>query len=52
MDITPFNAKKNCNILKFDNIINVESCIFISNCFKRDSFQIFNENFKLVPTAH
>ena len=39
---------KNCNILKFADIINVESCIFINNCFNRDSFSSFNENFKLV----
>ena len=36
---------KNCNILKF-------VCIFINNCFNRDSFSIFNENFKLVSTMH
>ena len=36
---------KNCNILKF-------ACIFINNCFNRDSFSIFNENFKLVSTTH
>ena len=43
---------KNCNILKFADIVNVESCILISNCFNKDSFTIFNENFKLVPTSH
>ena len=42
---------KNCNILKFANIINVESYIFINNGFNKDSFTIFNENFKLVSTA-
>ena len=57
MNFAPFNAHttpsfKNCNILKFADIINVESCIFISNCFNRDSFSIFNENFKLVLTTH
>ena len=41
---------KNCNILKFAGIINLESCVFINNCFKynKDSFPIFNENFKLA----
>ena len=34
-----------CNILKF-------ACIFINNCFNRDSFSIFNKNFKLVSTTH
>ena len=57
MNFAPFNAHttplfKNCNILKFADIINVESCIFINNCFNRDSFSIFNENFKLVSTTY
>ena len=57
MNFAFFNAHttplfKNCNIFKFADIINVESCIFINNCFNRDSFSIFNENFKLVSTAH
>ena len=57
MNFVSFNAHttplfKNCNILKFADIINVESCIFINNCFNKDSFSIFNENFKLVSTIH
>ena len=57
MNFAPFDAHttplfKDCNILKFADIINVESCIFINDCFNRDSFSIFNENFKSVPTAH
>ena len=60
MNFAPFNAHttslfKNCNILKFadiTNIINVKSCIFINNCFNRDYFSIFNENFRLVSTTH
>ena len=49
MNFVPFNAHttslfKNSNILKFADIIYVENCIFINNCFNRD----FNENFKLV----
>ena len=43
---------KNCNILKFADIINVESYIFINNCFNKDYFSVFNENLKLVSTAH
>ena len=35
---------KNCNVLKFADTKNVESCIFISNCFNKDSFSIFDEN--------
>ena len=57
MNFAPFNAYttplfKNCKILKFAYIINVESCIFINNCFNKDSFSIFNENFRLVSTTH
>ena len=57
MNFEPLNAHitslfKNFNILKFADIINVESCIFINNCFNQDSFSIFNENFKLVSTMH
>ena len=43
---------KNCNILKFADIINVESCIFTNNCFNKVSFSIFIENFKLVSTTY
>ena len=57
MNFVPFNAHttpllKNCNVLNFADVINVESCIFINNCFNRDSFSNFNENFKLVWTTH
>ena len=57
MNFAAFNAHttplfKNCNILKFADIVNVESCIFINNCFNRDSFSIFNENLILVSTMH
>ena len=56
-NFVPFNAHitplfKNCNILKFADIINVKSCIFINNCLNKDSFSIFNENFKSVSTIH
>ena len=45
MNFAPFNAHttllfKNCANLKFAGIANVESCIFISNCFNKDSFSI------------
>ena len=57
MNFVPFHAHttplfKNCNILSFADIVNVESFIFINNCLNRDSFSIFNENFKLVLTMH
>ena len=51
MNFAPFNVHttllfKNCNMLKFADIINVESCVFINDCFNKDSFSVFNENFK------
>ena len=49
MNFVPFNAHT-CNILKFADIINVD--VFINNCFDKDYFSIFNENFKLVSTTH
>ena len=57
MNFASFNAHttlsfKNCNILKFADIINLESCIFINNFFNRDFFSISNESFKLVSTMH
>ena len=57
MNFAPFNAHttplfENCNIFKFVDIINVESCVFRNNCFNEDYFSIFNENFKLVSTIH
>ena len=57
MNFVPFNAHttplfENCNILKFADIVNVQSCIFINKYFKKDYFLIFNENFKLVSTTY
>ena len=45
MNFVSFNSHtlslfKNSNILKFADIIDVESCIFINNYFNRDSFSI------------
>ena len=56
-NFAPFDAHttplpENFNILKFVDIINIESRIFIKNCFNKDSFSIFNENFKLVSITH
>ena len=47
INFTPFNSHtmpffKKCNILKFADIINVGSCIFINNCFSNDPFSIFH----------
>ena len=53
MNFAPFIAHTTpCNILKFADITNVESCIFINIYFNKDSFSIFNENFKLISTPH
>ena len=54
MNFASFSAHTtlHCNILKFADIINAESLIFINNCFNKDSFSIFDENFKLVSTTH
>ena len=30
-----------CNILQFVGIVNVECCIFVKNCFNKDSISIF-----------
>ena len=51
MNFVRFNAHttplvKNVYILKFSDIKNVESYIFINNCFNKDSLLISNENFK------
>ena len=56
-NFAPFNAhatplSKNFNILKFVDIMNIESCIFKKNYFNKNSFSIFNENFKLISTMH
>ena len=46
INFAPFNTHtsplfKNCNILKFVDVINAENCIFVDNCFNRNSFLIF-----------
>ena len=57
MKFAPFNAHitplfKNCNILKVTDIVNVESCIFINNCFNKDSFQFLRKNSNyFLPTT-
>ena len=43
MNFVPFNA--HATLLKLPDIINVESDVFINNCFNKDSFSIFNETF-------
>ena len=41
------------NMLALADIINFESCIFMSNCFDKNSFSIFTENLKkFQPPTH
>ena len=40
------------NILKFFDIINIEACAFINNCFSSNTFSVFAERFKLVSESH
>ena len=35
------------NILKFYDIINIQACSFINNCFNSNTFSVFTERFKL-----
>ena len=51
MIFAPFTAQITA-LFKFADMTNVESCIFINNCFDKDSSSAFTENFKLVSTAH
>ena len=41
-----------CNILKFFSIINVECCIFVNNCFNKDSLSISTKHFELVSAKN
>ena len=59
INFAPFNAytsplSKTCNILKFTNIVNVESCIFVNARipYNKSSFSIFAKHFKLARAIH
>ena len=41
----------NSNILKFD-IIYTENCIFVNNCFNKDSFAVFAQSYNLCSNTH
>ena len=52
-----YNSHSSCyfhdyNILKFCDIINIEACAFINNCFNSKTFSVFAERFKLVSESH
>ena len=40
------------NILKFCDIINIEVCAFINNCFNSNTYSVFAERFKLISESH
>ena len=58
MNFPPFNVRttllfKNCNMLKFADIINVESCVFINDCLIRILFQfLLKISNKFQPRTH
>ena len=57
MSFAPFNSHSfsyfhGCNILKFCDILKIEACPFISNCFNSNTFSLFTERFKLVLESH
>ena len=57
MSFAPFNSHSlsyfhDYNILKFCDIINIETCAFIKNCFNSNTFSVFAERFKLISESH
>ena len=42
----------NSNILKFIDIIHTENFVFIDNCFNKDSFAVFAQNYNLCSNIH
>ena len=40
------------NILKFCDIVNIEVCTFVNNCFNRNTFSVFAERFIIVSESH
>ena len=57
MSFAPFNSHSSSyfhdyNILKFCDIITIEACAFINNCFNSNTFSVFAERFKLISESH
>ena len=57
MSFAPFNSHSSSyfhdyDILKFCDIINIEACAFINNCFNSNTFSVFAERFKLISESH
>ena len=55
MSFAPFSSHSSFYfhdyILKFCDMINIEACAFINNCFKSNNFSVFAERFKLVSES-
>ena len=56
MSFTPFDSHslpyfQDCNIFKFCDVVNIEACNFINNCFNSNT-SVFAERFKLVSESH
>ena len=56
MSFAPFNSHSlsyfhDYNILKFCDIVNIEACAFINNCFNSKT-SVFAERFKPVSESH
>ena len=57
MSFAPLNSHSlsyfhDYNILKFCDIINIETCAFIKTCFNSNTFSVFAERFKLISESH
>ena len=57
MNFSPFNSHSSSyfhdyNIFKFCDIINIEACAFVNNCFNSHNFSLFAERFKIVSETH
>ena len=57
MSFAPFNSHSSSdfhdyNILKCCDIINIEACAFIDNCFNSNTLPVFAERFKLMSESH
>ena len=56
MSFTPFSSHSSSyfhdyNILKLCDIINIEACAFINNCFNNNTFSVLAERFKFVSES-
>ena len=57
MSLAPYNSHSSSyfhdyNILKFWDIVNIEICAFINNCFNSNTFSVFAKRFKFTSESH